>query len=217
MSDSTSYTDEQPQKVIWRIAGYGLLLIGILLIGYIIISFSRNTSPLNVIDAKDESTVFFSTTRDSVVHPLNCVTLVWEVENIWSVYLNDDGVIGQDSRTWCIHSDGTRPTLRVRFPEDVWEEYPLTIQVGTGQFEFLLGFIAIISGGYLLRFPPLVWMKDQLQKRQEFSTMLLSLWISGVVFIYWISINMPGHRTILRIVESIQRFLFETLTAPYLG
>ena len=163
-------TPKQPKQ--HHRLGLLIILVGFVLSVYTLLP-SLNTESISIVDSKDVSTVFFEAEKDQVLFPFQCLTVRWDVENIWSVYLEGEGVIGHDSRRWCIHESGNQPTLRVIFSENVEREYTLTVSVMTIRFSLLLGVVLVFTGVYITKMPPLIWLEAQIRARQALTTFLI--------------------------------------------
>lgn len=177
-------------------AGVLLAGLGFLLLAYALIT-QLQAKPVVIEDVQGASTVVFRAGRDRVLLPFECVTLEWDVENIWGVYLGEDGVVGQDSRAWCIHERGNRPLLRVRFPDDVWREYRFAVRVGAGRLETAAAVICLIVGAYGLQIAPVRWLNRQFRARRSLVTVLMGAWIAGVLLLYWIVLGAPGLQDVM--------------------
>jgi lysophospholipase L1-like esterase len=88
--------------------GAGVIVLGLWLLTLLpgmSIQQSENGSPL-----------FFAADRRLVLKPSDCVTVRWEVENIDSIYLNGEGVVGAGEQPVCVSQDVT-PVFRVVFSD----------------------------------------------------------------------------------------------------
>lgn len=193
-----------------------LMAMGISILLFLFIS-NRGAEPIILTDERDGSTVLYEIEADRVLLPTDCVTVRWNVEGIWGVYLEDAGVVGQDSRQWCIIENGNKPTLRVIFPEDVVEEYTGIITITTTRFEFLGGVMLLVIGIIMTRIPPVIWVENQVRRMQGLTTALIYIWVGGIFFIYWSVSGTPGADFILGLADRVASFVSRYLSAPYLG
>lgn len=197
-------------------AGAFVILFGALLMRSILTPIV-NTSTIGVSESRDSSTVFFGADRDQVLSPFGCVTLRWDVENIWGVYLEDAGVIGQDSRRWCISDGGNEPTLTVIFPENIPQNYTLTIDVVLFRFDVIFGAMLIAIGSMIMFPRPRLDIYNWFKRQHGFTTMLMYIWVISIVFIFWALNGKPGADFIINLADEVQRIFSTFFTAPYRG
>ncbi len=193
----------------------------IFLVGLACIMFTlfvnREAQSEVITDNRNGSEVRFEIDQNRVLSPNDCVTLIWDVENIAGVYLEDDGVIGQDSREWCVLERGNKPTLRVIFPEDFVQEYTLTIRIVPLEIGFVLGIVLVLIGCITSNLMPILLFRRHVRQQQRPMTLLIYLWIISILFVYWSVSGQPGANLIINSADNIARFIRETLSAPYLG
>lgn len=207
-----TFIKDNPQLI----QGAAIIAVGIIMMLYIAF-FGQDSTPLVTTDDQEGSTVFFEVSQAGVFLPSACVTAQWHVENITAVYLEGEGVVGQDSRQWCVLSQGNRPTLEVHFPDASIQEYTLAIRVGITRFVFLLGGLLVVIGVFVTRIPPVIWIEDQVKRQHRLVTALIYLWVFGILFVYWAVNGRPGLSLVLGAADRITVFVSEFFTAPYQG
>lgn len=102
-----------------------LLIIGVIALILTALIATRDV-PRTITDAREGASVVFESPTQRVLLPGECVTLSWQAEGIRRIFLNGNGVVGNQTFDFC-QTGSVMPTLEIEFQTGEEVDYVLPV------------------------------------------------------------------------------------------
>lgn len=141
-------------RITHRIA-LAFLSLSLLIFGGLFL-YATNPPATIIRDEVADATIYFEIKESYIRTKADCYNVVWDVQGIQAIYLNDSGKTGTEEETLC-YADVTRPELRVVFEDNTEKTYSVRVEVLQSKPLFWgmigLGFVLLFISGYFFVLP----------------------------------------------------------------